>query len=169
MDWKDIGITLAEIGLPLLGAALPIPGGEKLGRHLAAFVTGNQDATPKETFLALADPEGQEKARQFWAENQSNILRMQLDAETARIQAVNQTMQAEAAAQHWPTFTWRPFLGFVAGVMIFGDYFLLPLMGIDSPYIPSEAWMFLSAVLGIASWGHSSALKDPSNTAITKG
>lgn len=169
MDWKNIGTALAEIGLPLLGSALPIPGGEKIGQHLAAWVTGKQDATPEETLIALSSSEGQESARQFWASNQTAVLQLHLSAETARIQAVNATMQVEASAQHWPTFTWRPFLGFVAGIMIIGDYFLLPLFHVAPPPIPIEVWTFLSAVLGIASWGHSAALKDPTNTAVTKG
>ena len=29
--------------------------------------------------------------------------------------AVNQTMQIEAKAEHWPTYSWRPFWGFVSG------------------------------------------------------
>jgi hypothetical protein len=28
---------------------------------------------------------------------------------------VNKTMQAEAGADHWPTYTWRPFIGFCFG------------------------------------------------------
>lgn len=29
--------------------------------------------------------------------------------------AVNQTMQAEAKAEHWPQYSWRPYWGFISG------------------------------------------------------
>jgi len=31
-------------------------------------------------------------------------------------EAVNLTMRAEAASEHWPTYSWRPFIGFVFGI-----------------------------------------------------
>ena len=96
-------------------------------------------------------------------------MRTQLHAVTSQIEAVNATMRAEASSTNWPTWTWRPFLGFIAGVQIFGTYFVLPLLHIPPPTLPPEVMIFYSAVLGAASWGHSMALKDPSNTAVTKG
>lgn len=169
MNWEDVGKKLVDAGLPLLGSVLPIPGGAAIGQALAAFVTGDQDATPGTLASALSDPAAAEKAREFWAQNQTVILQAQLQAETARILSVNQTMQAEATAQHWPTYSWRPFLGFVMGVMMLGCYFILPLIGKTPPPIPYEAWMALGAVLGFASWGHSKALMDKENKSITGG
>lgn len=96
-------------------------------------------------------------------------IKAQLDSANKQIESVNATMRAESSAANWPTWTWRPFLGFIAGVQIFGTYFVLPLLGITPPTLPSEVMMFYTAILGAASWGHSMALKDPSNTAITKG
>jgi hypothetical protein len=41
----------------------------------------------------------------------------ELNADTADTAAVNTTMQAEAKAEHWPTYSWRPFIGFCFGLM----------------------------------------------------
>ena len=168
MDWSNVGTKLAQIGLPLLGAALPIPGGAAIGRAMATFVTGNHAATPEQTIAALNDPVAQEKAREFYAQNQTAILQAQLAAETAQIESVNATMRTEADSKNWPTWTWRPFIGFVFGTMCFGDYFILPLLGIESPKLPQEMFVAFMAILGVASWGHSMALKDPTNS-INKG
>lgn len=72
--------------------------------------------------------------------------------EMATIESVNRTMQAEAKSEHWMQWVWRPFVGFIFGLTFIGVYFVLPLAEIDSPTIPSEAWLMLGAVLGVASW-----------------
>lgn len=41
----------------------------------------------------------------------------ELNADTANTAAVNTTMQVEAKADHWPTYSWRPFIGFCFGLM----------------------------------------------------
>ena len=128
-----------------------------------------------ETFTALqnADPEQLAQIENALIirlrELEIAELTTRLTEATKQIESVNQTMRSESVAVNWPTWTWRPFLGFVAGVMILGDYFILPLAGIPVPMIPVEVWTFLAAVLGIASFGHSKALADPSNHAVTKG
>jgi hypothetical protein len=89
--------------------------------------------------------------------------------EAARIASVNQTMQAEAQAAHWPTYTWRPFTGFVAATLVLMDYCILPLLRLPVPEVPDHVWLYLGTVLGVASWGHSKALADPGNLAVTRG
>lgn len=79
---------------------------------------------------------------------------------------VNATMQAEAKADHWPTYSWRPFIGFVFGIMIFGDYFVIPLLqgwwpAIRQPTIPPEAWVAIGGILGVASFFRGKAQADP--------
>lgn len=74
---------------------------------------------------------------------------------------VNKTMQAEAASEHWPTYSWRPFCGFVFGITFFGTYFILPLAHISPPTIPSEAWIAIGGILGVASFFRGKAQADP--------
>jgi len=74
MDIQDIAKKFALIGLPLLGAALPIPGGMALGTALAASL-GCPNGTPEELLSHLtANPEQIEKAREFELENRKEIL-----------------------------------------------------------------------------------------------
>lgn len=47
----------------------------------------------------------------------ADVTKAELAADTADTQAVNQTMQVEAKADHWPTYSWRPFVGFCFGVL----------------------------------------------------
>ena len=169
MDWADVARKAAEVGLPLLGAALPIPGGAALGGVLAHFLSGGQSVSPESVIAALGDPTQLEKAREFEVANRTTILQITTAAETAQIQAVNATMQAEAGSANWPTWTWRPFIGFMFGLMTGGVYFIMPMFHIVPPAIPQEVFMAYMAILGVASWGHSKALADPNNNAVTRG
>lgn len=77
------------------------------------------------------------------------------------VEAVNKTMQVEATSEHWPTYSWRPFCGFVFGVMFLGVYFILPLAHIPIPLVPQEAWLSMGAVLGVASFFRGKMQADP--------
>ena len=91
---------------------------------------------------------------------------------------INASMQTEAKADHWPTYTWRPFIGFCVGFNTFAASLLvlavfsslmlgvvqaaaaiaqLPLVlgalaGINGTVLP---------ILGIASWFRGKAQADP--------
>lgn len=90
-------------------------------------------------------------------------------AQTQNAADINKTMQTETISEHWPSFSWRPYCGFVFGTMFFGCYFVLPLLRIPVPVVPVEAWAAMGSVLGIASWFRGKAQADPANPAETKG
>lgn len=124
MDFKDLGKMLAGIGLPLLGAALPIPGGAAIATALAASL-GLTSSTPEAIATALDTPEARQKAFEFQATHTERMLELTTKAEIADRQAdsadiasVNATMIAELQnsanedrVQRW----WRPFNGYVVG------------------------------------------------------
>jgi len=152
MDWKELGIKIAKLGLPLLGGALPLPGGAALGTALATMI-GKENADPTAILSELTgSAESLLKAKQFELTHQETILRIRVDAELAGIVAVNTTMQAETKAEHWPQYSWRPFNGFIVGVMAFGVYFILPLLHTPIPAIPETVWLMFASILGVASW-----------------
>lgn len=159
MDWKSIGESIAKLGLPLLGAALPIPGGAALGTALASFI-GSDSAKPEDILTMLTtNADALAKAKQFENQHSETMLKLQLDYEisdrqsdSADLKAVNESMQAEAKSEHWTSSSWRPYNGFIFGTTFFGCYFVLPLMHIPVPVIPFEAWTAMGAVLGVASW-----------------
>lgn len=177
MDWKALGESLAKIGLPLLGAALPVPGGAAIGTALASLI-GSPSAKPEDIMTALnSNADAMVKAKQFEAENRVQLLQMaynyeieQRKADTADVAAVNTTMVAEAtnsASEEWYQKAWRPFNGFVVGfaslVTVAGVLWLswLALVGKDMnalnaiPTIVSSIAMVLAipgAAVGITAW-----------------
>jgi hypothetical protein len=98
----------------------------------------------------------------------------EINAEVAEQAQVNNTMQVEAKADHWPTYTWRPFIGFIFGIMLFGDYFVIPLLrgwwpAIVTPTIPSEAWVAIGGILGVASYFRGSMQANPNIPTDNRG
>lgn len=81
--------------------------------------------------------------------------------EVQAIESVNKTMQAESAAEHWPSYSWRPYNGFLFGTTIFMCYVILPLLKITPPIIPAEIWLSWGAILGVASYFRGKAQADP--------
>lgn len=73
MEFKDIARSLAAIGLPLLGAALPVPGGAALGAALAARIGASSDTAADILAKVTTDPEALLKAKQFEAENNERL------------------------------------------------------------------------------------------------
>jgi hypothetical protein len=166
VDWKDIAPILGKAA-PILGTLFGGPAGAALG-GLVSSVLGT-DNTPDAIKTAIAtDPQAALKLAQFESDNKVKLQQMllthadnEIAAQTAQLQAVNATMQAEAKADHWPTYSWRPFVGFVFGTMFLGTYFVLPLLKMPVPTVPFEAWAAIGSILGVASWFRGKAQADP--------
>ena len=177
MEWKDVATTVAK-SAPMLGGLLGGPVGAAVGAvgsmiASALGVANTPDAVQQaltvnpDAAVKLADIERQRQVdlQQLVVQSANN----QLQAETAQLVAVNTTMQAETKSEHWASWLWRPFLGFVTGIMVFGCYFVLPLLHIAVPSIPPEVWGLLAAILGVASWFRGKAQADPNNDAPVHG
>lgn len=173
LEWKDIAGTIAKVA-PMLGSLLGGPVGATVGSIVSsALGVGN---SADEVSIALSNPDTLVKLRAIESNRQIELQTLsmqvqsnQLAADTAQIQAVNQTMRDESKSEHWASWLWRPYCGFVLGTMIFGCYFVLPLLHIPVPVVPVEAYYTLGAVLGIASWFRGKAQADPTNPAQVKG
>lgn len=174
MDWKDLAGTVGKFA-PMLGTLIGGPAGTAIGAMVAAGLgVGNN---PTEVAQALQiNPDAAVKLRQIQSENQIELQKLlvqseanRLAADTSAILAVNATMQAEANADHWPTYSWRPFVGFVFGVMFLGVYFVLPLARLPVPAVPTEAWLAIGGVLGVASWFRGKAQADPAIPTDNRG
>jgi hypothetical protein len=168
MDWLNTIMPTAAtlLGSPALGVAVKFLAG-KLGVEQATVDTVQTALTTlNET------PEGRIKMAQIDAELKTHAMDIGLETERialSALEAINKTMQAEAASEHWPTYSWRPFCGFVFGVMFLGVYFVLPLLHQPVPVVPSEAWIAIGGVLGVASWFRGKAQADPSIPTSNKG
>ena len=177
MNWKDIAGTVAK-SAPMLGGLLGGPVGAAVGAAGSIIASAlGVEATPDAVSQALqVNPDAAVKLAQIEKDRQVELQTLvtqaagnQLASETATLQAVNTTMQAETKAEHWPSYSWRPFCGFVFGITFLGVYFVLPLAKLSVPSIPIEAWAAMGAVLGVASWYRGKAQADPNNSMQTRG
>lgn len=111
-------------------------------------ITGLGDAVKSAVSAFKADPT---KVLELDAAIQQASIKFQSDS----IAAVNASMQAEAKSEHWMQWSWRPSFGFTACAILINNYILLPYLstlGIVSIAIPSEVWIMIMAVLGVAAY-----------------
>lgn len=157
LTWKDIAGAVGSAA-PILGTLIGGPAGGAIGAMVSsALGVAN---TPDAVSQALAvNPDAAVKLAQIEADSKTQLQTLlvqseanRLASETSSLLAVNATMQVEAKSDHWPTYTWRPFCGFVFGIMFGGTYFVLPLCHIPVPVVPFEAWAAIGSVLGVASY-----------------
>jgi hypothetical protein len=157
MKWSDL-TGLVGSAAPILGTLIGGPAGAAVG-GLISSALGCAN-TPDDVKIALAtNPDAAVKLAQIAATKETELQTLlvqaeqnRLAADTSAILAVNATMQAEDKSDHWPTYSWRPFVGFVFGVMFGGVYFVLPLCHLPVPVVPFEAWAAIGGVLGVASF-----------------
>jgi len=174
----DIAKSLALNGAKTLATAFGGPlAGSAVG-WLGEKLLGNKDASPEEVEQAIQGLSGDQIVRLRELDNEykkhldDNKIQLQIEeikADASNRSEVNQTMRAEAASEHWPTYSWRPFIGFEFGVLTLGVYFVLPLCKIPVPTIPTEVWMAFGAILGVASWYRGRMQADPSIPTDNKG
>ncbi len=191
IDWKAVGNTAGKFA-PMLGALLGGPAGASVGAMIAsALGTGN---TPMEVQQALVtNPDAAVKLKEIESTRQVSLQALMVDsakaelaAATANASDINKTMQAEAASEHWQTYSWRPFIGFAVGINVIASSALVlavfvPVMlgnkeaaaavahlpvvlgalaGINATVLP---------ILGIASWFRGKMQADPNIPTINRG
>ncbi|NML32975.1 hypothetical protein [Paraburkholderia antibiotica] len=87
MDQKTLGAELAKLGLPLLGAALPVAGGMALGAALASTIDA-PSAQPDDILATLnGNAQALAQAKQFELTHQQAMLKLTMDAQTALLRA----------------------------------------------------------------------------------
>jgi hypothetical protein len=152
MDLKEFGQALAKIGLPLLGAALPIPGGMAIGTALASAIGSSSD-NPEDILTALsANADAMAKAKQFELTHQETMLKMTLDSQIAQLEAVNKTLQTEAMGGSWLQKNHHALESMFTVTLVGAIYFLLPVLSLPVPPVPESAWIMLGGILGVTAW-----------------
>ncbi|HIC79856.1 MAG TPA: hypothetical protein EYP07_02670 [Kiloniellaceae bacterium] len=75
------------------------------------------EASPSAVAQAIeADPAALERVRKLELDHEAELTRMHLEAETARLAEVNQTMRAEAASHDPYVRRWRPTFGYLTAL-----------------------------------------------------
>lgn len=117
MDWKAVGKTAAKFA-PLIGAALPVPGGAAIGSIIASVfgVDDNPDAVLK---ALESDPQAGIKLREIELAHKERLealalqrASMEMEQETSRLRTVNATFQAEVKSEDKYVRRWRPTFGY---------------------------------------------------------
>jgi len=150
---------------------------EKTGNAVKQFVTTETDRlklgnalTQIESDFRIKLEEVSTKAEELRVQNASDI---------------NKTMQSESMSNHWPTYTWRPFVGFIFGLMAFmmAGTVMASYIAVMMGYMKSETLSYLpqmlasmamvmgtvAPILGIASWYRGKMQADPSIPTDNRG
>jgi hypothetical protein len=185
MDWLK---SIAPVAASLLAG--PAAG-------MAVKFLADQLGTPSPTLDAVSialtnlngTPEGRLQLAQLDAALKTHAINAGLDLErlaVANASDVNKSMQAESAAEHWPTYSWRPFIGFVFGVNLLiagvttSAVYIAVMCGVVSAVqalgsLPAMIGALGAVngaalpILGIASWFRGKAQADPSISTVNRG
>lgn len=79
----------------------------------AGGITGLLDSFSKTAQVFHADSTKQAEYDAAFEKLRADLLALAMQVEVRTIEAVNQTMQAEAKAEHWLQWSWRPLNGMV--------------------------------------------------------
>lgn len=118
------------------------------GEEVKGAVEGLGGAVAKAAAAFKADPT---KVLEF----ETEIAKATIQFQQSTIAAVNETMRAEAHSEHWLQWSWRPLFGYTACAVLVNNYILLPYLrpwGVLPIEVPSEVWIMVMAVLGVAAW-----------------
>ncbi len=183
MEPISIAMGLAQFAPQLLKW---ITGSEKAEQvaqkaiDIATTVTGK--TTGDEAIKALqADPNLVLQYRQA-------VLAQELEFQTLAVQNaadINKTMQSESTSEHWPTYSWRPAIGFSFALLaiIGGLTAAISYIGVMFFSVKPEVLNYLPAmlgaeaaimatmapVLGVASWFRGKMQADPTIPTNNKG
>lgn len=185
MDWlKALAPTAATLlAGPAAGMAVKFLA-DKLGASAETV-----DAVTSALSGLNETPEGRIKLAQIDAELKAKAMDAGIDLErlaVANAASINTTMQAEAASEHWPTYTWRPFIGFAVGVNVIVSSLLVLIVFLPVMFgVPAAAAAVASLplvlgalagingtvlpILGIASWFRGKAQADPNIPTVNRG
>lgn len=158
---SDAATTILTTALPYIGTALlgPLGGGiaSLIASKLGVPAQTIQDT--KDTLVSmLGDPAKLAELKQVEAAAQAHLAELGYDniqkleeINASVVIEVNKTMQSETTSNHWPSYSWRPFIGFTFGFYITAQW-LLPMLHIPAPVIDAQLMLAIGGILGVASW-----------------
>ena len=99
------------------------------------------------------------------------VLAQELEFERLAVQNasdINASMRAEVYADHWPSYSWRPAVGFSFAAYITAQW-SLPLLHIAPPQIDAQLMLAIGSILGVASWFRGKMQADPAVPTVNRG
>lgn len=167
----DIADKVVGIAQAVTGTSAPDQALKAIQADLAKALEFQRAIAEKEIELARID---------------ADVMKAQFGAQLEAAKSVNTTMQAEAAAEHWPTYSWRPYIGFVFGTNLLiaslvtaGVYIGVMLGARGSTEALATLPQMIGAlgavngaalpILGIASWFRGKMQSDPGIPSDNRG
>jgi Fe2+ transport system protein B len=152
MDLLQIGESIAKLGLPIIGAMLPIPGASAICSALASQI-GAPSPAPADILATLTqNADALEKAKQFEETHAETMLKLQIEQEqnemanAAAIAATNEADTASARERETKSGdVWTPRLIALVVLVMYGyvQYFAL------THVIPAESRDLATRGMGI--------------------
>ena len=184
MDPITIAMGLAQFAPSLVKW---ITGSDKAGDaaqkaiDIAKAVTGQPSGDAALQALQ-ADPNLVLKYRQAVLDQEVEFQKLAV----ANASDVNKSIQAESASEHWPTYSWRPFIGFVFGINLLvaglttSAVYIAVMCGVASAVqalgsLPAMIGALGAVngaalpILGIASWFRGKMQADPTVPTVNRG
>mgnify|MGYP001617363518 FL=1 len=98
-----------------------------------------------------ADPLELAKLEVAVTEAKANLEARIVEAESRAQEAVNATMRAEAASEHFLQYSWRPLVGYSFVATVANNFILMPYFQkwLTPLSIPAEVWYAWLAILGV--------------------
>lgn len=178
-SWSDVGDAvknIADEALPLIGVALGGPLGGAAGGLVAEALGLDTNASADQVMQALnTDPNAAVKLKELQtkqtiklAEYAASTRNTELNTRASIIESVNETIRKQAMGKSWLQRNAHAFCILISVLLMVAVYFVLPLLEIAVPVIPSNAWLFLASVLGVAAY-HDGAAKRSAITGKSSG
>jgi hypothetical protein len=124
MDFKSIIEGFAKIGLPILGAALPVPGGMAIGTAIASMI-GSDSTKPEDILNTLTlDSAARQKAIEFQLTHQETLVKLQAEQEVREYEA---EVADRTSARTMQTTTQSIVPPLLAGLLTVGYFGILAL------------------------------------------
>jgi len=157
MNWSAIGQSVAKVA-PLIGSLLGGPAGGAVGAMVANAMGVDNNPAAVASVLQ-ADPAVLTRIRELELTHAAELQRMQIEAETARLSEINQTIRAEAASLDPYVRRWRPTYGYAAAftwsVQMIGLMIIVGYVVVEEPTSASVVISALAGLLGplMVLWG----------------
>lgn len=187
ITWKDIAAAVAPFA-PVLAGVIGGPAGVAVTAAGAIVAKAlGVDPTPAAIDQALRlNPDAAVKLAQIEKDRAVELAALAQRTDVAAIEAVNATMQAETRAEHWPSYSWRPAIGFALAFNIIAATLLVLMVFVPIMFGSTNMAAALASlptvlgalaavgatslpVIGVASWFRGKAQADPDNPAATRG
>jgi hypothetical protein len=161
-SWKEVGAAITKVA-PALGSVFG-PAGAAVGGLVSvvgrAFGLGD-NPTPDAVLTALqTSPDAAVKLAQIEADHKDRIIAALVamrQADSEDLNQVNQTIRADEQGQSWLQRNHHAIECLATVAWVIAVYFWLPVFKITPPTIPTEAFLMVGAILGVAAYGKGQA------------